>query len=98
MTKINRLPREEVTGDTKDELGPEHDGRPDVEGHNVPGGVGFGPGRPGTGGDGITPGMPGGGEIRRPTGGGEIDDVEGHSMGHTKGERLGPTLPGTGGD
>lgn len=25
-------------------------------------------------------------------------DVEGHAMGHTKGERLNPGMPGTGGD
>jgi hypothetical protein len=98
MKKLNRLPREEVTGTTDEGIGPEHDARPDVEGHRVRPISDFGPGRPGTGGDGVTPGMPGGGEYRRPTGGGEIDDVEGHSFGHTKGERLGPTLPGTGGD
>jgi hypothetical protein len=26
------------------------------------------------------------------------NDVEGHVMGHTKGERFGPGMPGTGGD
>jgi hypothetical protein len=87
MDKIKRLPREGMTGDQNDGLGAEHDGRPDVEGHRLP------PGMPGTGGDDLAPGMPGtgGDSLRRPVGGGEIDDDEGHSM-------LTPGMPGTGGD
>ena len=86
MDKIKRLPREQVSGDQNDGLGAEHDARPDVEGH-------LSPGMPGTGGDNLSPGMPGtgGDTLRRPVGGGEIDDVEGHAM-------LTPGLPGTGGD
>jgi hypothetical protein len=93
MKKFNRLPREQVTADGHDDgLGANHDGLPvsdDVEGHGTPSGDGFLPGMPGTGGD----------NIRRPVGGGELeDDVEGHAMGHTKGERFLPGMPGTGGD
>ncbi len=92
MKKMNRLPHEQVAPD-------EHDGLPvdglpangsDVEGHRA---APFLPGLPGTGGD----------SLRRPISGGEVDgddgdDVEGHSFGHTKGERFLPGLPGTGGD
>ena len=85
MKKISRLPHEQVTGDQNDGLGAEHDARPDVEGHSA---GQLSPGMPGTGGD----------NLRRPVGGGEVDDVEGHAMGHTKGERLSPGMPGTGGD
>jgi hypothetical protein len=90
MDKIKRLPREQVTGDQTDGLGAEHDARPDVEGHlRVP----LTPGMPGTGGDKLAPGMPGtgGDTLRRPVGGGEVDDVEGHGL-------LTPGMPGTGGD
>jgi hypothetical protein len=91
MKKLSRLPREQAIADTDGGPGPEHDGLPattDVEGHGL---AGFLPGMPGTGGD----------SLRRPVGGGEVDesdDVEGHLMGHTKGERLSPGMPGTGGD
>ena len=97
MKKISRLPHEQVTGDQNDGLGAEHDARPDVEGHSA---GQLSPGMPGTGGDNLSPGMPGtgGDNLRRPVGGGEVDDVEGHAMGHTKGERLSPGMPGTGGD
>ena len=86
MDKIKRLPREQMTGDQNDGLGAEHDARPDVEGH-------LSPGMSGTGGDNLSPGMPGtgGDQLRRPVGGGEVDDVEGHGM-------LTPGMPGTGGD
>jgi hypothetical protein len=99
MKKISRLPHEQATGDQNDGLGAEHDARPDVEGHGL-GQDSLAPGMPGTGGDQLSPGMPGtgGDRLRRPVGGGEIDDVEGHAFGHTKGERLAPGLPGTGGD
>ena len=98
MKKVNRLPHEHVSGENVDGL--EQDARPDVEGHRVPSGDRLSPGMPGTGGDQLAPGMPGtgGDRFRRPTGGGEIDDVEGHLFGHTKGERFGPGMPGTGGD
>ena len=100
MKKISRLPHEQVTGDQNDGLGAEHDARPDVEGHRAPQPDGLLPGMPGTGGDQLLPGMPGtgGDNLRRPVGGGEVDDVEGHSFGHTKGEKLSPGMPGTGGD
>ena len=100
MKKLRRLPHEQVTGDQNDGLGAEHDARPDVEGHGYGTPDRFGPGAPGTGGDNLAPGMPGtgGDNLRRPVGGGEIDDVEGHSFGHTRGERLSPGMPGTGGD
>jgi hypothetical protein len=101
MKKISRLPHEQLIGEQNDGLGAEHDARPDVEGHvRLGGGEGFGPGQPGTGGDQLSPGMPGtgGDQVRRPVGGGEVDDVEGHAMGHTKGEKLSPGMPGTGGD
>ena len=83
MKKLSRLPHEEVSPDAADGL--PVDG--DVEGH-------FLPGLPGTGGD-----------IHQPIGGEKLretapddDDVEGHILGHTKGERFGPGMPGTGGD
>ena len=89
MDKIKRLPREQASSDQKHGLGPDDDARPDVEGHGqglAPGMPGTGgdslsPGMPGTGGDALAPGMPGtgGDSIRRPVGGGELeDDVEGH--------------------
>jgi hypothetical protein len=89
MDKIKRLPREQVAGDQNDGLGAEHDARPDVEGHRAS----LTPGMPGTGGDELSPGMPGtgGDSLRRPVGGGEVDDVEGHGL-------LTPGMPGTGGD
>ena len=93
MKKFNRLPREQVTDGPGDGPGPNHDGLPasdsDVEGHRSGSDDRFLPGMPGTGGD----------YMRRPAGGGELeDDVEGHAMGHTKGERFLPGMPGTGGD
>jgi hypothetical protein len=93
MKKISRLPHEQVIAEDGGGFGPEHDKLPydsDVEGHRAPSADGFLPGMPGTGGD----------SLRRPVGGGEVDgdDVEGHVMGHTKGERLSPGTPGTGGD
>ncbi|MBA2381817.1 MAG: hypothetical protein H0V73_06875 [Chloroflexi bacterium] len=93
MKKLSRLPHDQAVPDSDTGVGPEHDGLPaadtDVEGHRVPP-ASFLPGMPGTGGD----------SLRRPVGGGEVgdDDVEGHAMGHTKGERLLPGMPGTGGD
>lgn len=100
MKKISRLPHEGVTGEQNDGLGAEHDARPDVEGHRVPPGGRLSPGMPGTGGDNLGPGFggTGGDNLHRPVGGGEADDVEGHAMGHTKGEHLAPGMPGTGGD
>lgn len=105
MDKIKRLPREQMTGDQNDGLGAEHDARPDVEGHRVPPSDRLSPGMPGTGGDQLTPGMPGtgGDSLRRPVGGGEVDDVEGHAqltpgMPGTGGDELSPGMPGTGGD
>lgn len=93
MDRIKRLPREQIAGDQNEGVGPEHDARPDVEGHRAPPADGLTPGMPGTGGDTLAPGMPGtgGDTLRRPVGGGEVDDVEGHGM-------LTPGLPGTGGD
>ena len=93
MKKFSRLPREQAIADGDGGLGPEHDGPPvdgDVEGHSQGSQERFLPGLPGTGGD----------NLRRPIGSGELDgtDVEGHAMGHTKGERLSPGMPGTGGD
>ena len=93
MKKMNRLPHEQATADGDGGIGPERDGLPvegDVEGHRQRSGDSFLPGLPGTGGD----------DLRRPISGGEIDadDVEGHLMGHTRGERLSPGMPGTGGD
>jgi hypothetical protein len=89
MKKFSRLPHEQVT-DGDSGVGPEHDGLPvdgDVEGHGIKSPRGeFLPGLPGTGGD----------ELRKVIG--EDDDVEGHIMGHTRGERLAPGMPGTGGD
>ena len=91
MRKTNRLPHEAAT--VEDGL-PNNDKLPaaeDVEGHRLPEGRGdFLPGMPGTGGD----------NLHRPVGTGKVDgdDVEGHSFGHTKGERLNPGMPGTGGD
>ena len=91
MTKMNRLPHEQSVPDAEG-VGPEQDGLPvnDVEGHRARTPDSFLPGMPGTGGD----------NLRRPVGGGEVDgdDVEGHAMGHTKGERFLPGMPGTGGD
>jgi hypothetical protein len=93
MKKLSRLPREQAISEGDSGPGPEHDGLPaigDVEGHRAGNQDRFLPGMPGTGGD----------NLRRPASGGEIDgdDVEGHAMGHTKGERLSPGMPGTGGD
>jgi hypothetical protein len=93
MKKVSRLPRELVVPDSDSVSGSEHDGLnvdSDVEGHRAGQSDGFLPGMPGTGGD----------NLRRPISGGEVDgdDVEGHVMGHTKGERLSPGSPGTGGD
>jgi hypothetical protein len=94
MKKVSRLPHEQVIADGDGGIGPEHDGLPvesDVEGHRAGDPDSFLRGVPGTGGD----------NLRRPSGGGELDggdDVEGHVMGHTKGERLSPGMPGTGGD
>jgi hypothetical protein len=93
MKKISRLPHEQVIAEDAGTVGPEHDELAydsDVEGHRAKTGDSFLPGLPGTGGD----------NLRRPVGGGEVDgdDVEGHLMGHTKGERLNPGMPGTGGD
>ena len=91
MKKLSRLPHEQVVAQGDDGLGPNHDklpGAEDVEGHGL---SQFLPGMPGTGGD----------QLRRPIGSGEAideDDVEGHFLGHTKGERFGPGTPGTGGD
>jgi hypothetical protein len=90
MKKMNRLPHEQSVPDTDASVASNHDGRSvadsDVEGHRA----GFLPGMPGTGGD----------SLRRPISGGEVDgdDVEGHALGHTKGERFLPGMPGTGGD
>jgi hypothetical protein len=93
MKKASRLPHEQAIADNDGGFGPERDKLPldnDVEGHRAGGPDSFLPGLPGTGGD----------NVRRPISGGEIDgdDVEGHVMGHTKGERFGPGVPGTGGD
>lgn len=87
MKQFKRLPHEQAVPGTDDSgPGPDHNATADVEGHRVPPGDRFLPGLPGTGGD-----------IRRPVGGGEIeDDVEGH--GGPAGERFLPGLPGTGGD
>lgn len=85
MGTLNRLPREEATGDRLPaDAFPDGDlGDADVEGHGQPGSERLGQRLPGTGGD-----------FRRPSGGGELtdDDVEGH------GQSLAPGLPGTGGD
>jgi hypothetical protein len=88
MKKVSRLPREQVIPEGDSASGPERDG--DVEGHRAGQDDRFLSGMPGTGGD----------NLRRPISGGEVDgdDVEGHVMGHTKGERLSPGSPGTGGD
>lgn len=95
MKKLKNLPHEQIQGDEPGGLGPEHDGLPasldsDVEGHGAKSEDRFLPGMPGTGGD----------LLHRPINGGELDgnDVEGHLLGHTKGERFLPGLPGTGGD
>jgi hypothetical protein len=93
MKKISRMPHERAIGENDGGSGPEHDGLnvdSDVEGHQAGEDDRFLPGMPGTGGD----------KLRRPISGGEVagDDVEGHAMGHTKGERVGPGTPGTGGD
>jgi hypothetical protein len=98
MKKLSRLPHEQVIAEGDVGIGPEHDGLPvdsDVEGHQAGSPDSFLRGVPGTGGE----------NLRRPSGGGELlrqvvgdDDVEGHVMGHTKGERLSPGMPGTGGD
>ena len=101
MGKLNRLPREEATGDGAPAGAiPDGDlGDADVEGHGQPGSEQLGQRLPGTGGD-----------FRRPSGGGELtdDDVEGHGLPGTGGDlsprlpgtggELGPRLPGTGGD
>ena len=91
MKKISRLPHEQASDAS--------DGLPlsgDVEGHGLPN---FLPGMPGTGGDNLVRPVMGGEDARHiivdePDG----DDVEGHFLGHTKGERFGPGTPGTGGD
>ena len=93
MKKGSRLPHEQAIADSDGGFGPEHDKLPadrDVEGHGAGRPDDFLPGLPGTGGD----------NVRRPISVGEVDgdDVEGHVMGHTKGERFGPARPGTGGD
>jgi hypothetical protein len=93
MKKISRLPHEQAIAENDSGVGPEDDGLnvdSDVEGHRVGQDDRFLPGMPGTGGD----------NLRRPISGGEVDgdDVEGHVMGHTKGERFSPGSPGTGGD
>ncbi|HLO35831.1 MAG TPA: hypothetical protein VK194_07105 [Candidatus Deferrimicrobium sp.] len=93
MKKVSRLPHEQAIPESESGLGPEHGASStdqDVEGHRGPNGDTFLPGMPGTGGD----------NLHRPISGGEIDgdDVEGHLMGHTKGERMSPGKPGTGGD
>lgn len=93
MKRARGLPHEQAIAENDSGFGPEHDkltGDSDVEGHGVGQPDSFLPGLPGTGGD----------RLRRPISGGEIDgdDVEGHAMGHTKGERFGPGMPGTGGD
>ena len=89
MKKMSRLPHEQSIPDTGSGLGPDHDGLPvdgqDVEGH-VTRSSSFLPGAPGTGGD------------RDAIHATDEDDVEGHLMGHTKGERLNPGTPGTAGD
>jgi hypothetical protein len=91
MKKMKSLPHEQAT-DT--DAAPRADGLPasdtDVQGHRYKAPDSFLPGMPGTGGD----------KLRRPISGGEVDgdDVEGHAMGHTKGERFLPGMPGTGGD
>ena len=88
MKKISRLPHEQFFAEGDDGLGPNHDKLPagvdDVEGHVVSPLL---PGLPGTGGDKFL-------RVASP----EEDDVEGHVLGHTKGERFGPGMPGTGGD
>jgi hypothetical protein len=95
MKKMKRLPHEQSIPEDTTGIGPERDGLPsehDVEGHRTRTPDHFLPGMPGTGGD---------QNVRRPISGGEVvdgDDVEGHVMGHTKGERLTPGMPGTGGD
>lgn len=86
MKKLSRMPHEQSIPDTDSGVGPEHDGLPATDGLDVEGHGArqFLPGLPGTGGDQITV---------------DVDeDVEGHSFGHTKGERLSPGMPGTGGD
>ena len=101
MKKMSRMPHEQAIPDTGSGVGPEHDGLPatdglDVEGHQA---RSFLPGMPGTGGDNFLPGTPGtGGDQLRQVIDDGGDDVEGHLMGHTKGERLNPGMPGTGGD
>jgi hypothetical protein len=89
MRKAKRLPHEAVTADDGLPNTDKLPGADDVEGHGLGQGD-FLPGMPGTGGD----------NLHRPVGTGEVDgdDVEGHSFGHTKGERLSPGMPGTGGD
>ncbi len=88
MKKLNRLPREQVTGPEGDVKKGDADRYPgadtDVEGHRAD----FLPGLPGTGGD----------DLHRPIGAGEAteDDVEGHSL--PSGGAFLPGLPGTGGD
>jgi hypothetical protein len=86
MKKSSRMPHEQALPDGDTGVGPEHDGLPAADDQDVEGHGArqFLPGLPGTGGD----------EIAVDAG----DDVEGHSFGHTKGERLSPGMPGTGGD
>jgi hypothetical protein len=90
MKKINRLPREQVSGGPDDVVNRNTDDglnvTGDVEGHGRHSGDEFAPRLPGTGGD-----------FRRPSGGGEIegeDDVEGHRVSPS----MTPQFPGTGGD
>ena len=95
MKKMNRLPHEQVAPDELDGL--PADGT-DVEGHRAQ----FLPGMPGTGGDQVR-NVIGEDGLRQVVGEDGLrqvvgDDVEGHSFGHTKGERFLPGMPGTGGD
>ena len=99
MKKISRLPHEQAAPRGGAGVGPEQDGLPadgDVEGHRQQ----IVPGMPGTGGDQLRDRSSGGEDLRPRSPRGELDagDVEGHLMGHTKGERLSPGMPGTGGD
>jgi hypothetical protein len=84
MKKISRLPHEQVSPESTDGL----PANGDVEGH------GFSQ-FPGTGGDGARQAV---GDEKARQDAPDTDDVEGHFLGHTKGERIGPGMPGTGGD
>ncbi|HUQ77489.1 MAG TPA: hypothetical protein VM427_01285 [Patescibacteria group bacterium] len=87
MKKFDRLPREQVADQLDDVPSRTIGDGGDVEAHRARSGDGVAPRLPGTGGD-----------FRRPSGGGEIDDsdVEGH--GRQSGDGSAPRLPGTGGD